>query len=193
MFGAWQHLNQLTSRSISMAGSTLCEVFRKTLSPYVTLVERRVEIGGRIEAYHSLAQADYVTVLAVAADGRIPLVRQYRPALDETILELPGGLLEADETPVVCAARELSEEAGFRSPVQPHLLGELAPDSGRLENRLWAFFVAEAELVPGWQPEDGVERIMTDRAGLLAAIAEGRFVHALHIGIVGLAMSAGVF
>lgn len=176
-----------------MVGSPLCEVFHKKLSPYVTLVERRIEIGDRIEAYHSLAQADYVTVLAVAADGRIPLVRQYRPALDDTILELPGGLLEAGETPVVCAARELSEEAGFRSPVQPRLLGELAPDSGRLENRLWAFFAAEAEPIAGWQPEDGIERVMTDRDGLLAAIAEGRFVHALHIGIVGLAMAAGAF
>jgi len=159
----------------------------------VTLVERRVEIDGRIEAFHSLAQADYVTVLAVAGDGRIPLVRQYRPALDREILELPGGLLEDGEAPARCAARELAEEAGFRATAPLRPLGRLDPDSGRLENGLWAFLATDVEPVAGWRPENGVERVLTDRTELLAAITEGRFTHALHIAIVGLALAAGAF
>jgi ADP-ribose diphosphatase len=171
----------------------LRETIKTRLSPYVTLVERRVEIGGRIESFHSLAQADYVTVLAVDGDGRIPLVRQYRPALDREILELPGGLLEDGEAPADCAARELAEEAGFR-PARPlRLLGQLDPDSGRLQNHLWAFLATGVEPVPGWRPEDGVARILADRTELLAAITEGRFTHALHIAIVGLALAAGAF
>ena len=173
--------------------SILHEIRRTELSPYVTLVERDVEIDGRIETYHSLAQADYVTVLAVGGDGCIPLVRQYRPALDRELVELPGGLLEQGETPAQCAARELTEETGFRvtTPLRP--LGRLDPDSGRLENSLWAFLATDIEPVPGWRPEDGVERVLVDRAELLAVITNGRFTHALHIAIVGLALAAGAF
>jgi ADP-ribose diphosphatase len=167
-------------------------VLRTKLSPYVTLVERRIDVAGRIEAYHSLEQADYVTVLAVTRDGRIPLVRQYRPALDRVNLELPGGLLEEGETPEACAARELAEEAGFRATAPLRLLGELDPDSGRLENRLWGYLATGAEPVADWTPEPGVERTLLDRAELLAAIANGRFTQALHIGIVGLALAAKV-
>ena len=176
-----------------MARPVLREILRTRVSPYVTLVERRVEIDGRIEAFHSLTQADYVTVLAIALDGRIPLVRQYRPALDREILELPGGLLEEGEAPAQCAARELAEEAGFRATTPPRPLGQLDPDSGRLENRLWAFLATDVEPIADWRPEDGVERILADRAELLAAITEGRFTHALHIAIVGLALAAGAF
>jgi ADP-ribose pyrophosphatase len=178
---------------MTMARTVLRDVLRTRLSPYVTLVERRVEIGGRIEAFHSLAQADYVTVLAVASDGHIPLVRQYRPALDREFLELPGGLLEAGEAPADCAARELAEEAGFRLRTPLRLLGQLDPDSGRLENKLWAFLATDVEPTAGWQPEDGVQRILADRTELLAAITEGRFTHALHIAIVGMALATGVF
>lgn len=176
-----------------MPRSVLREVLRTKLSPYVTLVERRVEIDGRIESFHSLFQADYVTVLAVAADGRIPLVRQYRPALDREVLELPGGLLEDGETPAACAARELEEEAGFRTTSPLRLLGELEPDSGRLENRLWAYLATGVEPIADWLPEAGVDRVLVDRAELLAAITNGRFTHALHIGIVGLALAAEAF
>jgi len=46
-----------------MAHSILREVLRTKLSAYVTLVERRVDIGGRVESFHSLAQADYFLVI----------------------------------------------------------------------------------------------------------------------------------
>jgi len=52
-----------------MTRSVLLEVLRTRLSPYVTLVERRVDVDGRVESFHSLSQADYVTVLAVMGDG----------------------------------------------------------------------------------------------------------------------------
>ena len=55
-------------------------------------------------------------VVAVADDGKLLMVRQYRNALDRETLEIPAGKLDApDEPKIECAYRELEEETGFRS------------------------------------------------------------------------------
>ena len=55
-----------------------------------------------------------VSVVAVDDDGMVVLVRQYRSALDQELLELPAGKLDVDgEDPLVCAQRELAEEVGL--------------------------------------------------------------------------------
>src|ERR1700683_907259 len=86
---------------------------RIRLSDWVTVVARTVDYPGGPQVYHALEQNDYVTALAFAPDGRIPLVRQYRPALERETWELPGGLIDEGEDPMACARRELAEEVGL--------------------------------------------------------------------------------
>jgi ADP-ribose pyrophosphatase len=57
-----------------------------------------------------------VAILPVAGD-RCKLIRQYRYAIDDYIIEAPAGTLEKDEEPVVGAGRELIEETGFAARV----------------------------------------------------------------------------
>ena len=55
-------------------------------------------------------------VVPVMEDGRILMVRQYRNALDRYTLEIPAGKLDdPKEEGILCAARELEEETGYRS------------------------------------------------------------------------------
>lgn len=54
-------------------------------------------------------------ILPIDKDGLLLLVRQYRHPALEKVLEIPAGVLEKDEDPKVCAARELEEETGFKS------------------------------------------------------------------------------
>lgn len=62
-------------------------------------------------------------ILPVLSDGRILLIRQFRPAVDDTILEIPAGGIEPDdESTLVCAQRELVEETGYTSDSFSHLL-----------------------------------------------------------------------
>ena len=49
----------------------------------------------------------------VLADGRVVLLRQYRFAVQQRILEFPAGTLEVGEEPQAAMARELGEEAGY--------------------------------------------------------------------------------
>lgn len=56
-----------------------------------------------------------VVVVPVADDGKIILVKQWRRAVQEILLELPAGTLEKGEPPELCAQRELQEETGFKA------------------------------------------------------------------------------
>lgn len=61
-----------------------------------------------------------VTVVAVLPDMRVLLVRQYRHAASQVLLELPAGTLDrmpdgSIEDPLVAAQRELFEETGHRA------------------------------------------------------------------------------
>ena len=51
-------------------------------------------------------------IVPVFDDGTTALVRQYRHAAGEYLLEVPAGTLEAGEDPQIAAARELEEEIG---------------------------------------------------------------------------------
>ena len=62
-------------------------------------------------------------VVAVTAEGKILMVRQYRNAIDRYSLEIPAGKKDSpDEDPYACAKRELEEETGYRSDDLEHLV-----------------------------------------------------------------------
>jgi 8-oxo-dGTP pyrophosphatase MutT (NUDIX family) len=169
---------------------------RERLSDWVSLVSKQVvrSAGSAPGEYHSFFQADYVSVLAIRPDGLIPIVRQYRPALERYTYELPGGLLDRDVAPETVAISEVFEETGYRLASAPILLGCLAPDTGRLENRLWGYFARTcASADAGWVPEQGIEVQMISRTELREMITTGQFDHALHIALIGLALTKDLF
>lgn len=62
-------------------------------------------------------------VVAVADDGKLLMVRQYRHALGRETLEVPAGKLDAPGEPKIeCAYRELEEETGFRCEKLEYLM-----------------------------------------------------------------------
>ena len=162
------------------------------LSDWVSLVRRDVSDGKKTEVYHSIHQNDYVSVLGVTDDNSILMVKQYRPAVDKYTLELPGGLLDiSDENPGECARREIFEETGHASGSQTISLGCWLPDTGRLENRLWAFFLDHLVFEENWESEPDVQVVKASPAELLRLIETGEFDHALHIAIIGMAFLRG--
>jgi ADP-ribose pyrophosphatase len=165
------------------------------ISPWVSLVERTVDDadGRPLGSFHSIAQADYVNILAETREGEIVLVEQFRPARETVTLELPGGLVDAGEEAIVTALRELREETGYDATEPPVLLGKLIPDTGRLDNWCWFFHAKNVVAVPGWQHEEGLTRHLLPKAEFIAALRNGRFLHALHIAAIALAIVEGRF
>ena len=71
--------------------------------------------GGKIvDPYYVYEFPSWVTALPVTEDGKIVMVKQYRHALGETCLELPGGCVDdTDKSFEEAIARELLEETGY--------------------------------------------------------------------------------
>lgn len=67
---------------------------------------------GRQQRLDIVEHAPAVTLVPVDEQGQIWFIRQYRHPAGETLLELPAGVMEAGEEPVVSAQRELREETG---------------------------------------------------------------------------------
>ena len=72
-------------------------------------------------------------------DGKVALVRQFRYAYGEEILELPAGKLNLAEAPDVCAMRELSEETGLEAE-RLELLHVLYPTPGYTDEKIYIYF-----------------------------------------------------
>ena len=63
-----------------------------------------------------------VAIVPLLPDGRVVLIRQYRHATGEALLELPAGTRDQPgEAPLDTAARELLEETGYRAERLVHL------------------------------------------------------------------------
>ena len=68
--------------------------------------------GGTVAHRDVVVHPGAVAILALDADGSVVMVRQYRHAVGQELLELPAGLLDVDgEAALAGARRELFEEA----------------------------------------------------------------------------------
>src|SRR5262245_17713444 len=93
---------------------------------------------GRPVAFHAVRVPAVAYVLPLLDDGRVVLIRQYRPIVGAEIWELPAGTIEAGESAETCARRELTEEAGYAAGrLEP--LGEVLADPGLTDERIFLF------------------------------------------------------
>jgi ADP-ribose pyrophosphatase len=159
---------------------------RTVISPWVDLVEKVVQFGPEQEpaSYHCLAQAAYVGVLVQTDDRRIPIVRQYRPAVEDYTWELPAGTLDSGDTPQQAAYREVLEETGL-SLSESVYLGNFYPDTGRIQVDSHAFFGRAPRALEGFRGEDDLTVRYVTHQELKQMIATGEFRHQIHLAIYG--------
>ena len=87
--------------------------------------------AGPTGAYYSVSGSRCVCVVALY-EGKLVMVRQFRHGSDRITSELPGGIVDAGETPEEAAGRELEEESGFRTG-KVTLLGQMNPNPALFE------------------------------------------------------------
>jgi ADP-ribose pyrophosphatase len=101
--------------------------------------EDTVRLPDRREARREVVEhIGAVAVVAIAADGRVVLVRQWRHAMGRALWEVPAGTREKGEQPSATARRELAEETGY-SAARWQELGHGAVSPGYSSEQIWFF------------------------------------------------------
>lgn len=110
-------------------------------------MDKIVTPDGRQTSREIVEHPPCVAVVAVAANGDILLVRQYREAAAESLLEIPAGGINKDESPEAAVARELREEIGLK-PGKITPLGGFYSTPGYGTEYLHLFLATELEPAP---------------------------------------------
>jgi len=158
----------------------------------MTVVSKDVQLspGATIETYYAIEQPSYLATVAVT-EGRILLVRQYRPAIERYSLELPGGLLDQDEDPATGIARELLEETGYTTEAITQI-GKTATCSSRINNHMYSFFIVAGTRASGFVEEAGISVSSATPRELRELIRSGEFSEQTHLGAIALAVAEGL-
>jgi 8-oxo-dGTP pyrophosphatase MutT (NUDIX family) len=148
--------------------------------------------GAEISPYYVLSYPDWVHVIGLAESDRLILVRQYRHAVGESLLELTGGAVDRDDSSLEHAARrEFAQETGFTARGW-ELITSLYPNPATHTNRVH-FFLALGATRDRTQRldvgEDGLSVELMDIPAVLAGLRSGLIAQAMHVSglLLGLA------
>jgi 8-oxo-dGTP pyrophosphatase MutT (NUDIX family) len=170
---------------------------RKTLLDrrWLKITEDSVELpnGTIIDEFHVLHSPNWAAVIAITEDGEILMVEQYRHGLGRTSLELPSGVIEANEGPLEAAKRELFEETGHKARDWTALI-DVSPEPSRSTHRAHFFVAHGAHQAGAARPDDSeiieIKSLKLDE--LLNALTSGHIDHAAHVGAILLAERRGL-
>lgn len=130
-----------------------------------------------------LETPDWVNVVALTKDeGHVVIVKQHRFGSGATTIEIPGGMIDPGEDPLVAAERELREETGYVAAKWTSL-GAVAPNPAFQDNVCHHFLAEDAELLDSQDLDDGEDIIVTTLTPdeIVSAIRSGTISHALVI------------
>lgn len=129
----------------------LVKTVEKIETPNCTFKVDKTTNGRR--SYLDFKTAGAVGILAFTPEGNILIVKQYRYAQKDFILEIPAGKIDKGETPIQTAHRELEEETGYKAG-KMWKLPTFIPTTAYSNERIF-LYVAE-ELVKGKpHPDEG--------------------------------------
>jgi ADP-ribose pyrophosphatase len=160
-------------------------------TPYFALRSDRLRLpGGAVkDPYYVVERSDATIIFPLTREGKVVLVRQYRPPLERMELGLPAGLVEDGEKPEAAARRELIEETGY-SGGEWELLGSLASSPSLKDNWAYLFLARGVEETSEPDPDEHelVEVVKVPVEELMALIRGGEIVSSSGVAAIMLAL-----
>ncbi len=100
---------------------------------------------------------DWVNIIALTPEREVVMVEQYRQGSETVELEIPGGMMDPDETdPVATALRELQEETGYTGDnASARQIGECLANPAIMNNRVHTILVENCRLTHEVQLDEG--------------------------------------
>jgi ADP-ribose pyrophosphatase len=143
-------------------------------------VDRRRFPSGRDHEVAIVRHRPSVVLIPLEHDGRVVLVRQYRPSIDRMTWELPAGSVDEGESAENAARRECEEEIA-RVPTRVERLGAWFPVPGYCDEEMIFFRVSGLQTPPPDSPhkpdeDEDIESRSVTIADARAMLARGEIV-----------------
>lgn len=143
--------------------------------------------GGKIvDPYYVYEFPTWVGGVPVTEDGKIVMVRQYRHALGQTIIEIPGGCVDDTDKNVEAAiARELLEETGYSFSSYEYL-GRISPNPSTNTNLLHMFLARGGKKIADQHLDENeeIEVILLSVDELKQLLRENKIVQSMHVSCI---------
>ena len=147
-------------------------------------VRRDVSLSPHAGSDHDffiLESSDWINIIPLTAHEEVVMIEQYRHGSEEVTLEIPGGMVDAGESPAEAAAREMLEETGYAAREAIGALGKVRPNPAIHNNWIHTFVARDAELrqKPVIESTEHTIVRLIPLARIPALIADGTINHAL--------------
>jgi 8-oxo-dGTP pyrophosphatase MutT (NUDIX family) len=151
----------------------------------------RLPDGRVIEPCYVLEYRDWVNIVALTRKQEVVLVRQFRSGIGRTILELPGGTTDPeDSSPLAAARRELLEETGYAGE-DFIKLGHVSANPANHNNLTYVFLAVDVERIraPHLDQMEHLETVLMPLAEAIEAAKASELPQALHVAALFLALA----
>jgi ADP-ribose pyrophosphatase len=141
---------------------------KKIYSGNISLRIDKFKLDGKTIEKEVVEHLPSIGLIPVIDDTHLLFVTQYRHAAGKTMLEIPAGKIEKDETPEQAALREMGEEIGYTGKLFPILQWYLAP--GYDTELMYVFVATDLRKINRRGNLDSDESITIKRMRLTTAI-----------------------
>lgn len=140
--------------------------------------------NGRRSTREIVRHRGAAVILGQRPDGKFVLVRQYRRAIEETLLEVVAGCLEEGEPAEEGARREMEEESGYAVQALEKI-GVIVPCPGYSEERLHLYYARLSQEPDAQRPDfdENLEPVVMTAGEIDAALDSGELVDCKSIAI----------
>jgi len=134
----------------------------------------------KIHEFYILESPAWVNVIPLTVNKQVVMIKQYRHGIRDFTLEIPGGLVESNDSPENAAKRELREETGYLGEYMDYV-GYVHPNPAIQNNICYTYLARNVGKMEKQSLDDkeDIETVIYPLQKIPELIKNGHITHSL--------------